>query len=239
MKACIIVFIMMKEMKFALIKTTPIMVSYFFVSCAYGLVMAQGGFDWLWSALCSVFIYTGAFQMVLASFFATGASIITVLLTCAFMSTRQIFYGLSYIDDFKKTGKKLPYMIHSLTDETYALLNSITEYPQDLNQAKTQFYIQLFSQISWVIGSIVGGVAGNLIPANVAGIDYALTALFITIVVDQWKNTKDHRPAVIGGVCSVIFLLILGTQNFLLPSLLVTSGLLVLCVKKDEEMKNE
>lgn len=231
---CIIVFIMKKEMQFALVKTSPIMVSYFFVSCAYGLVMAQGGFNWIWSALCSIFIYTGAFQMVLATFFAAGASVMTVLLTCAFMSTRQIFYGLSYIDDFKKSGKKLPYMIHSLTDETYALLNSIETYPKELDKSQTQFYINLFSQVSWVLGSILGGIVGNLIPSSVSGIDFALTALFITIVVDQWKNTNDHRPALIGGICSVLFLILLGTANFLLPSLLVTSGLLVLCIKKDE-----
>lgn len=83
---------MKKEAKFAFIKTSPIMVSYFFVSCAYGLVMAQGGFGWGWSMLCSMFICTGAFQMVLASFFASGAAFVTVIFTCAFMATRQIFY---------------------------------------------------------------------------------------------------------------------------------------------------
>lgn len=195
--------------------------------------MQKGGFNWIWSALCSMFIYTGAFQMVLASFFASGAALLTVLLTCFFMSTRQIFYGLSYIDDFKKTGKKLPYMIHSLTDETYALLNSITEYPEELDKPKTQFYINVCSQVSWVLGSIVGGLAGNLIPASVNGIDFALTALFITIVVDQWRNTTDHRPALIGGITSLVFLLVVGSDNFLLPSLLVTSGLLILMSRKE------
>ena len=175
---------MKKEVKFAFVKTSPIMVSYFFVSCAYGLVMAQGGFGWVWSMLCSTFIYTGAFQMVLASFFASGAAFVTVILTCVFMSARQIFYGLTYVEDFKKTGKKLPYMIHTLTDETYALLNSITEYPKDMKKENIQFYIQLFSQLSWIAGSVSGGLAGNLIPSSVTGIDYALTALFITIVVD-------------------------------------------------------
>lgn len=226
--------IMKKEVKFAFVKTSPIMVSYFFVSCAYGLVMAQGGFGWIWSMLCSTFIYTGAFQMVLASFFASGAAFVTVILTCAFMATRQIFYGLTYVEDFKKTGKKLPYMIHTLTDETYALLNSITEYPKDTDKASIQFYIQLFSQLSWIIGSILGGLAGNLIPSSVTGIDYALTALFITIVVDQYRNASNHQPALIGGICSVFFLITLGSDAFLLPSLLVTSGLLILVAKKEE-----
>lgn len=217
-----------KELKFAFGKSVPIMISYFFVSVAYGLVMQRGGFGWIWSAVCSMFVYTGAFQFVLASFLAAGASVITIALTCLFMSSRQIFYGLSYIDDFKKSGKRLPYMIHALTDETYALYNSITEYPQDLDQSKVQFWIGLCSQLSWIAGSIVGGIAGNIIPASLQGVDFALTALFITIVIDQWRASRNHAPALIGVGCSVIFLLVLGADRFLLPSLIVTSGLLMI-----------
>lgn len=117
---------------------------------------------------------------------------------------------------------------------SYALLNSITEYPEDMNKASIQFYIQLFSQLSWIAGSILGGLAGNLIPSSVTGIDYALTALFITIVVDQYRNASNHLPALIGGICSVFFLIVLGSDAFLLPSLLVTSGLLMLVAKKEE-----
>lgn len=225
---------MNKELKFALIKTFPIMISYFFVSCAYGLVMAKGGFNALWSLLCSTFIYTGAFQMVLASFLASGASVITIMLTCAFMSIRQVFYGLTYVDDFKKCGRKLPYMIHTLTDETYALLNSIGEYPNDLDKSKTQFYIQISSHFSWILGSLLGGLIGNLIPSSVVGIDYALTALFITIVVDQLRNKVNRIPALVGFLCSIVFLVVVGSENFLLPSLLLTSGLLTLMIKRGD-----
>lgn len=95
---------MKKEVKFAFVKTSPIMVSYFFVSCAYGLVMAQGGFGWVWSMLCSTFIYTGTFQMVLASFFSSGAAFVTVILTCVFMSARQIFLCGRFQENREKTA---------------------------------------------------------------------------------------------------------------------------------------
>lgn len=222
-----------RTFRFAFVKNLPITVSYFFVSMAFGLVMQQGGWNWPWAASISIFIYTGAFQFVLASFLTSGASFITVALTALFMNSRQVFYGLSYIDDFKKTGKKYPYMIQTLTDETYALYNSIPEYPEDVNKPQAQFYIALLSHMTWLLGTIVGNLAGNLIPSNIKGVDFALTALFITIVIDQWKGTDNHIPALTGGVCSVVFLLLLGPDSFLLPSLILTSGLLMLSKKKE------
>lgn len=195
--------------------------------------MQQGGWSWPWAASISVFIYTGAFQFVLASFLTSGASFLTVALTALFMNSRQVFYGLSCIDDFKKTGKKYPYMIQTLTDETYALYNSITEYPADVNKPQAQFYIALLSHMTWLLGTIVGNLAGNLIPSNIRGVDFALTALFITIVIDQWRGTDNHIPALTGAICSVVFLLLLGPDSFLLPSLILTSGLLMLSRKKE------
>lgn len=219
--------------RFAFIKDLPITVSYFFVSMAFGLVMQQGGWGWTWAASISIFIYTGAFQFVLASFLSTGASFLTVALTALFMNSRQVFYGLSYIDDFKKTGKKYPYMIQTLTDETYALYNSISEYPEGVDKPQAQFYIALLSHLTWLAGTIVGNLAGNLIPSNIQGVDFALTALFITIVIDQWKAAENHMPALTGAICSVVFLILLGPDSFLLPSLIVTSGLLMLGRKKE------
>ncbi len=216
---------------FALKKSIPITISYFFVAIAYGLVMQQNGYHWLWSVFASIFIYTGAFQFVLASFLGTDASLLTIALTCGFMSTRQIFYGLSYVDDFKKTGKFLPYMIHSLTDESYALYNSIVKYPDTVSKPKAQLYIGILCQAGWVAGSAVGGLVGNLIPSTVQGVDFALTALFITIVVDQWRHTKVHLPALIGLGCAVFFLLFMGKTNFLLPALISTSALLILTAR--------
>ena len=120
------------------------MVSYFLISTGLGIVLQQTGWNWIWGMAMSVFIYTGAFQFVLASFLSTGASILTVVLTAAFMNSRQIFYGISFLDSFKKTGKWYPYMIHSLTDETYALYSSL-DYPEDIDESRCMLYIALLA----------------------------------------------------------------------------------------------
>lgn len=102
-------------------QTIPIAFSYFFISMAYGILLGQGGYNFLWAWFSSAAVYTGAFQFVLATFLTSGASLVTVGLTALFMNSRHIFYGLSFVQDFKKTGKWYPYMIFTLTDETYSL----------------------------------------------------------------------------------------------------------------------
>ena len=107
--------------KYAFIKSLTIMCSYLFVSMAYGVMMEEAGFGWLYSLLISMTVYTGEFQFVLITFLSSGASLLTIMLTALLMNSRQIFYSITFLDDFRKMGKRKLYMIHTMTDETYAV----------------------------------------------------------------------------------------------------------------------
>ena len=72
------------------------------VSMAYGLMMQEAGFGWGWSLLTSLTVYTGAFQFVLVTFLSSGASFLTIALTALFMNSRQFFYGITFVEDFKQ-----------------------------------------------------------------------------------------------------------------------------------------
>lgn len=217
---------------FAVVKTLPICISYFFISFGLGIILAKGGWNWMFGLAMSLLIYTGAFQFVLASFMAAGASVITCILTALFMNSRQIFYGISFLDDFPKTGKWYPYMIHSLTDETYALYTSL-DYPEEVSKPDAMIMIALLAHVSWLLGTVAGEMAGGFIPSTVQGIDFGLTALFITIVMDQLKVKKNRKPVLIGMTVSVICLLLLGSDSFLLPSFALTTGILFLEVRHE------
>ena len=107
--------------KLAFVKSLPIMCSYFFLGAAYGIMMEETGFPWYVALLLSMTVYTGAFQFVLITFLSTGASLLTIAITALLMNSRQSFYSLTFLNDFKRMGKRKLYMIHSLTDETYAV----------------------------------------------------------------------------------------------------------------------
>ena len=217
---------MNRELKYALGKTIPIMFSYLFLSMAFGIMMNQAGFPFYWAYLVSLTVYTGAFQFVIVSFLSAGAGIATIALTALAMNCRHMFYGVTFLKEFKSMGKRYPYMIFSLTDETYALYCSL-EYPEDLDHHQVMFDIAWLSRAYWLIGTLVGALLGQVIPFDFEGVDFCMTALFVTILIDQWKKSENHAPAVIGGVSAVVFLLIFGASRFMLPSLMVTTALLL------------
>ena len=191
------------------------MCSYLFVAMAYGMMMQEAGFAWYDSLLASITIYTGAFQFVLITFLSSGASVLTIAVTALLMNSRQAFYSLSFVDKFKKMGRKMPYMIHTMTDETYAVNCTLTEQGEE--RRGIMFFVALFSRCYWMIGAVAGGVLGSLIPFELEGIDFGMTALFVIIFIDQWEKAKDHFPALIvyclkdvrtdfggGGICQLI-----------------------------------
>lgn len=212
-------------------KSLPIMCSYFFLGAAYGIMMEETGFPWYIALLLSMTVYTGAFQFVLITFLSTGASLLTIAITALLMNSRQSFYSLTFLNDFKRMGKRKLYMIHSLTDETYAV-NCTLELPQK-EKEDTMFVVAVLSHCYWMAATVAGAVLGQLIPFEMEGIDFCMTALFVIIFMDQWKKVSSHIPALAGLICGIVCLLLFGQSNFILPALILVSGILFFVGRKE------
>lgn len=217
--------------KLAFVKSLPIMCSYFFLGAAYGIMMEETGFPWYVALLLSMTVYTGAFQFVLITFLSTGASLLTIAITALLMNSRQSFYSLTFLNDFKRMGKRKLYMIHSLTDETYAV-NCTLELPRK-EKEDTMFGVALLSHCYWMAATVAGAVLGQLIPFELEGIDFCMTALFVIIFMDQWKKASSHIPALAGFTCGIVCLMIFGQSSFILPALLLVSGILFFAGRKE------
>lgn len=210
----------MKEFRFALKQTLPVLCGYLFLGIAFGLLLQQAGYNFIWSFLISTFVYAGSMQFVLLRFLGSGIGILSVVLMTLSVNSRHMFYGISFIDRFKKMGKRYPYMVFSLSDETYSLLCG-TSVPEGMDENKVVFLIALLDHIYWVLGSVMGSVLGTVIPFDMTGIDFSMTALFVVIFVEQWMSCKSHFPAIFGFVCGLICLIVFGPDQFILPSLIV------------------
>lgn len=221
---------MARTIKFAFLQTIPVMLGYVFLGMAFGLLLQRAGYNALWAFCISTFVFAGSMQFVLIGFLSGGVSLITAALMTLSVNSRHLFYGLSFIEKFKSMGKKGWYMIFSLSDETYSLLCG-TNVPKELDENKALFFIALLNQGYWVLGSVAGSLLGALITINTTGIDFAMTALFVVIFVEQWYAAKSHLPAVIGFLCGVFCLLVFGVNQFILPSLILAVGLLLLLKK--------
>ena len=222
----------------AFLDTLPVMTGYVFLGFGFCILMYQSGFGPLWAGAMSLFIYAGSMQYVAVSLLTGGAGLLTVALTTLVVNARHLFYGISMVEGYKGAGKKKPYMIFALTDETYSLV-SRNQTPEGISRHGYCFLVSLFDHIWWVSGTMLGALAGRLIPINYEGIEFVLTALFVTIFVEQWLSTKNHLPAIIGVASSALCLLIFGKEIFLIPSMVVIALLLTISQKTGRRAADE
>ena len=213
--------------RFAFRQSLGVLFGYLFLGTAFGILLRQAGFGALWALAFSGLVYAGSLQFVLAGFLAAPTALPTVALMSLFINARHLFYGLSFIERFRSMGKKRPYMIFSLTDETYSVLCGMDEVPAGVDKNGAMFLVALLDQLYWVAGSLLGTFAGAL-PLDFTGIDFSMTALFLVIFLEQWRGAKSHLPALLGLGCGAVFLLALGPDNFLLPALCATVAVLLL-----------
>ena len=224
----------MEIIKKAFTATIPVLSGYIVLGIGYGMIMASKGFGILWSLGLSLFLYAGTMQFVAIGLLTGGASLLTVLLTTLAVNARHLFYGISMVDKYKDVPKK-PFLIFSLSDETYALVSNDLSC-KDMTEGsrkKFYFYVSLMDYAYWVIGTALGSLAGAALSFNTAGMDFALTALFVSVFVEQWLTTRDHTAGITGLVASVICLVIIGPENFLIPAMiLITIALTIMRKKK-------
>lgn len=214
--------------KFAFKKSLPVFFGYLFLGSAFGIMLYEAGYNWLWAIFISVVVFAGSGQFLLVSLLSAGANIPTVAFMTLFINSRHMFYGLSFVDKFKKGGWRYPFMIFSLTDETYSVNTSFSSVPDGVDEPRARFLIGEFDHIYWIIGSVIGSAAGQLIPIDFTGVDFSMTALFIVIFIDLLREQKGRLKLVgpLGIVSAVICLVIFGADKFLLPSLIITVLLL-------------
>lgn len=221
----------------AFLDTIPVMTGYLFLGFGFGIYLNENGYGLLWALAMSVFIYAGSMQYVAVSLLTGGASLITTALTTLMVNARHLFYGISMVDTYKGAGRMKPYLIFALTDETYSLVSQ-NQIPGDTDRHRYCFLVSLFDQIYWVVGSALGSLVGAMIPLNYEGIDFVLTALFVTIFVEQWLSAKKHLPALIGVASTVLCLLVFGSEVFLIPSMVLIAILLTVSRKTGRRDEN-
>jgi len=227
-----------KEFRFALRRTVPVLCGYVFLGLAFGLLLQQAGYGPLWALAVSGLVYAGSMQFVLVDLLKAGTSLAACALMTLSVNSRHLFYGVSFVETFRQFGKARPYLIFSLTDETYSLLCSL-KLPHGLREKPVYLWIAALDQLWWVSGSVLGAVLGQMIPFDLTGIDFAMTALFVTIFTEQWLTAKDHFPALFGLGCGAGALALFGPDRFLIPALAAAAAGLWLRQSRAAQTKEE
>lgn len=208
------------ELKKAFKVSIPVMMGYLVLGFAFGLLLVSFNYSWYLAPLMSLFIYAGALQFVAINFFNVKAGFVDIAIASWFVNIRQSFYGLSLLKRFSDMGKIKTYLIFGLTDETYALLTSIKD-DETLNKKWYYFFLTAFNQSYWFIGSTFGAIIGSNISFNTTGLEFSLTALFVVLCIEQYKNLRNYVPFLIGAVASIFSLILVPSDKMLIVSILL------------------
>jgi len=200
--------------------TLPVITGYFGPGITYGILMVEAGYGPLWIGLMSAIGFAGSMQFVAITLLVTAFDPLQAFLLAIMVNARHIFYGLSLLDKYKNLGILRFPTIYGLTDEVYSLVTTVAP-PEDVEPRWYYFTISLISWLSWLCFTVLGGFIGNLITFDTTGMDFALTAMFVVLFLEQLKK-KENRPAgAIGIVCSMLCLAVFGGDGMIIPSMLV------------------
>ena len=219
-------------LKAAFQKTVPVMFGYVPLGIAFGFLLTQAGYFWLYAVLMSIVIYSGATQFLAIGFFVNHAALLEIAVTTLLLNLRHSFFGLSLIRKFSDTSPARPYLIFALTDETYALLTAIDE-PDQQSKARYYFFISFLNHLYWISGTLIGALLGQALKTDLKGMEFALTALFVVLVIEQKKKIKSLKPFIVGAVVGIVCLAFVASQYVLLAS--IVSGTIVLLLLRKKE----
>jgi 4-azaleucine resistance transporter AzlC len=211
--------------------TVPVLLGYLAIGVAFGLLLKNAGYPWYLAPAMSIVVYAGALQYFAVGLFASNASIVEIAVASLLLNARHMVYGLSLLEKYREAGRFRPYLIFALTDETYALVTS-TKPPEGTDPGKFYAAVSFLDQCYWVAGSTIGAIAGGLLPFEMKGLEFALTALFIVLFVEQLKTCPSKFPFIAAFACTSLAYLILGPENLLLISLGASLAVLVIFRKK-------
>ena len=216
----------------ALSDTLPVVAGYIVLGAGFGVLLSTRGYGALWALVMGLVIYSGSMQFVDLELMAGGASLPTTALTALMVSARHLFYGISMVDRYRGAGWRKPYLIYALTDETWSLACSAEDQP---GFRRYCFLVSLFNHAAWLTGTTLGALLGPFIPFDTKGIDFALTALFVTLCVEQQLTARRRSPALVGLASSLVCLAAFGPDHFLIPTMLSISAALLLLRGRLEE----
>jgi len=206
--------------------TLPVMTGFLVLGLAYGILMETKGYNALWSTLMSALAFGGSMQYVAITLLTTAFDPMQAFFLSVMVNARHLFYGLSLLEKYKGLGKVRAFLVFALCDESYSLISTV-EVPEGVEPKDFYFGVSLLNYLYWVSATAVGGLLGNFITFNTAGLDFALTALFVVLFLEQWKKRENRFAGIVGIGCALAGLLIFGPDNMVVSAMVMMAAILL------------
>lgn len=221
-----------KAFKAALPYSLPICVGFLFMAISCGILMRSKGFPAIYPIVMSAVIFAGSMEFVTVELLLSAFNPLHAFLLTLMVNARHLFYGISMLSKYHGMGWKKFYLIFGMCDETFSI-NCSVDPPEGVDRGWFMFFVTLLNHFYWVLGAALGALAGSFIKFNTAGIEFVMTALFTVMLVNQWEQRKNRRPALVGLGCTLLCLLLFGADNFMIPAMAAVIAVLTLMRGKE------
>ena len=215
--------IISKAFRAAFPHTIPIFAGFWFLGLTYGIYMNVSGFSFWYPMIMSLTIFAGSVEFVTVNLLIGSFQPLQALAIALMINARHLFYGISMLDKLKGIGWKKFYLIFGMCDESFSI-NYTADIPDDVDKGWFMFFVTLLNHFYWVLGSTLGGIFGSFIHFNTEGLEFVMTAMFVVIFIEQWMKEKKHASSLIGLSISMLCLIVFGSENFMIPSMIAVLG---------------
>ncbi|MBN2298798.1 MAG: AzlC family ABC transporter permease [Deltaproteobacteria bacterium] len=201
----------------------PICLGYLAIGMAFGVLARQAGLAVYQIALMSCIVFAGSSQFIAVSMISSNAAVLSIIITTFMVNLRHLLMSSSLSLHVKGENKlMLSLFSYGVTDESFAVnLGKFLGHGWNIRDA---LVVNHTANAFWIFSTIIGGYAGAFIPSGSFGIDYALTAMFLCLLVFQLRGSLFVLLSVISGVLSVAFyIMIPGNLYVILSSVLAAT----------------
>ena len=207
----------------AFITSIPIMAGFLFIALAYGFYMQRIGFSFLYPMTMAMTIYGGSLEFVTASMLLSPFAPLQCFLMAFMIQARHLVCGIAMLDRYKGMGWKKFFLIFFMCDETFSLIYT-TPVPEGVDRKWFMLWISFLDYLYWVVGAALGGLFGALIPFELKGIEFVMTAMFVSVFLEQYLKDTQKISGLIGFAVSIVCLVVFGPNSFIIPTM---AGILI------------
>jgi 4-azaleucine resistance transporter AzlC len=206
----------------------PICLGYIAIGLAFGVIARKTGLRPLEIGLMSLIVYAGSSQFIAAAMLGADAGFLPIVLTTFSVNLRHLLMSSSlslYLRNL--SGSRLSLFAYGVTDESFAL--NMSRFQGGNWGWRPALVVNHATNLTWFVSTVAGGIGGQFIPSGAFGIDYALTAMFLCLLVFQLRGIYHILVALFSGVLAVILsLMIPGNSYILIAAFLAASAGLIL-----------
>jgi len=211
-------------LKDGMIGAWPICLGYLAIGLAFGVIAQKAGLSPLEIGFMSVLVYAGSAQFIAVSMLSAGAGFVPIVLTTFTVNLRHLLMSSSLSASLRNLGTgPLSLFAYGVTDESFALNSA--KFRENRWDWRRALVLNHTANLAWIVCTVAGGFGGEFIPAGALGIDYALIAMFICLLIFQIREMLYVVVATIAGLLAVVLSLLIPGNSYIVIASVIAAAL--------------